>query len=65
MITRDTLIVDVLRQYPEAREVFARHGMACIGCLGAAEETVAGGARVHEVDVESLLRELNSGLAKR
>ena len=65
MITRDTLIIEVLRRNPEAREVFARHGMGCIGCMGAAEETVAGGARMHAVDVEKLLRDLDRSAEER
>ncbi|MDT8901489.1 DUF1858 domain-containing protein [Anaeroselena agilis] len=59
MITKETPIGEVLRRCPAAREVFARHGLGCIGCMGAANETVAGGARMHEVDVEKLLAELN------
>ncbi|MDR7865638.1 MAG: DUF1858 domain-containing protein [Sporomusaceae bacterium] len=65
MITKDTPINEVLRQCPAAREVFARHGMGCIGCMGAANETVAGGARMHEVDVEKLVAELNKALANQ
>lgn len=59
MFTKDTPIIEVLRRLPAAREVFARHGMSCIGCMGAASETVAGGARVHDVDADKLLAELN------
>jgi hybrid cluster-associated redox disulfide protein len=61
MITGETLISEVLRQMPAAREVFARHGMGgCIGCMAAASETVAAGARMHEADVGRLLAELNA-----
>lgn len=63
LITKDTPINEVLRLCPAAREVFARHGMGCIGCMGAANETVAGGARMHEVDVEKLVAELNKAAA--
>ncbi len=59
LITKDTPINEVLRQCPAAREVFARHGMGCIGCMAAANETVAGGARMHEVDIDKLVAELN------
>jgi hybrid cluster-associated redox disulfide protein len=59
MFTKDTPIVDVLRLYPEAREVLTKRGMACIGCMGAANETIENAARAHDIDVESLLTELN------
>lgn len=59
MITKDTPIGDVLRKYPTAWEIFVRHGMGCIGCMGAANETVAGGASRHDINLEELLAELN------
>lgn len=59
MITKDTPIGDILRKYPEAWEIFVRYGMGCIGCMGAANETVAGGASRHDVDLTELLAELN------
>ncbi len=65
MITKDTPINEVLRQCPAAREVFVRHGMGCIGCMAAADETVAGGARMHEVDVEKLIAELNKARSQQ
>jgi hybrid cluster-associated redox disulfide protein len=65
MITKDTPINEVLRRCPAARDVFARHGMGCIGCMGAANETVAGGARMHEVDVEKLVEELNKAATQQ
>ncbi|HMM20485.1 MAG TPA: DUF1858 domain-containing protein [Selenomonadales bacterium] len=59
MITKDMPIIEVLRTQPAAREIFAKHGMGCIGCMGAANETVENGARMHNIDVEALLAELN------
>lgn len=59
MITRDTPIIEVLRQYPAAREIFLQHGMACIGCMGANNESVENAALNHDVEVDTLLRELN------
>ncbi len=59
MITKDTPIEEVLRLSPAAREVFVRHGMSCIGCMGSISETIDQAARMHDIDVEKLLRELN------
>lgn len=59
MFTKDTPILDVLRLYPEAREILTAHGMACIGCMGAANETIENAARAHDIDVDALLKELN------
>ena len=60
MISKETPIMEVLRSHPQAREIFARHGMACIGCMGSMTETLENGAKMHEIDVDELLKELNS-----
>ncbi|MDR3591901.1 MAG: DUF1858 domain-containing protein [Negativicutes bacterium] len=59
MVTKDTSVIEALRLYPAAREVFARHGMACGGCMGSVNETIENAAMMHEVDVDALLAELN------
>ena len=59
MITKETAIIKVLRSYPMAREIFARHGMGCIGCMGATNESIENGAKMHDIDVDALLKELN------
>lgn len=60
MISKETPIMEVLRSHPQAREILARHGMACIGCMGSATETLENGAKMHAIDVEDLLKELNA-----
>jgi hybrid cluster-associated redox disulfide protein len=59
VIAKDTPIIDVLRMFPSAREIFARHGMSCIGCMGSTSETIDKAARMHDVNLELLLQELN------
>ncbi len=59
MITKTTAIIQVLRSHPLARDIFAKHGMGCIGCMGATSETIENGAKMHDIDLESLLKELN------
>jgi hybrid cluster-associated redox disulfide protein len=62
-ITKETTIIEALQVHPKAREVFARHGLGCIGCMGAAMESIENGARMHGVDPEALIRDLNQLLA--
>lgn len=50
---------EVLSLYPEAAAVFARYGLACLGCLGAAFDSLERGAKVHGVDLQTLLQDLN------
>ena len=59
MITRKTAIIEVLRSHPLARDIFAKHGMGCIECMGATTETIENGANMHDIDLEALLKELN------
>jgi hybrid cluster-associated redox disulfide protein len=58
-ITRDSMIRDVLVAYPQAADVFDRHGLACASCLASGMETVSAVASMHDVSVEVLLAELN------
>lgn len=60
MVTKDTPLIEALRSHPLAREVFMKHGMGCVGCMGSSTETIANGAKMHDIDVEALLKELNS-----
>ena len=59
MITKNTSIMEVLRLNPQARQILSRHGMGCIGCLASSTETLEAGAKMHDVDIEILLKELN------
>ncbi|WP_054258426.1 DUF1858 domain-containing protein [Propionispora sp. 2/2-37] len=59
MFTKNTPIIEALRSHPMAREIFALHGMGCIGCMGSNQETIGNGAKMHNIDVEALLKELN------
>jgi hybrid cluster-associated redox disulfide protein len=58
-ITRDTMIREVLLNYPQAEDVFDRHGLACATCLASGMETVSAVASMHDVSVDALLSELN------
>jgi hybrid cluster-associated redox disulfide protein len=56
---RDMTILEALRVHPRSRDVFLRNGMTCVNCMGAQMESIEVGARMHELDVEALLEELN------
>ncbi|MBP5274007.1 MAG: DUF1858 domain-containing protein [Abditibacteriota bacterium] len=58
-IKGDSLICKVLHDHPETEEVFAKHGMHCRSCMGAADGTVKDGALMHSVCLASFLAELN------
>ena len=57
-ITKDTVIADVLREYPQCIEVLNKHSMPCLKCMGASTGTVEEGAIMHDVNLDLLIEEL-------
>jgi len=64
MIRKDMTIEEVLRLYPKTANVFREFGLECMECQIAALEKLEHGARVHDIDVETLLAELNRAIEK-
>ena len=63
-ITKDMGIMDIVTQYPETLEVFARYGMGCIGCAAARFENLEAGAKVHGIDADEMVSAMNEILEK-
>jgi len=63
-ITADSFLPEVIAQYPTTRAVFDRYGLKGCGGPNGPLEQVAWFARLHGVDEELLLRELNRAAAK-
>ncbi len=59
-ITKDTIIGDILDIAPETAPAFLSIGMHCLGCPSSRNETVAQACAVHGVDMETLLKRVNS-----
>jgi hybrid cluster-associated redox disulfide protein len=57
-ITADTLVQDLIEQYPRAIRVFSRHGLHCVGCYISPFHTIADTAREYALVLEPLLAEL-------
>ena len=63
-VTKDMGIIDIVQQYPESLEVFAKYGLGCIGCAAARFENLETGAKVHGVDPEVMVGEINDLIEK-
>lgn len=61
-ITNEMSIIEIAQKYPETLEVFTKFGLGCIGCAAARYENVEAGARVHGIDPDVLLEELNKSI---
>lgn len=64
MITKEMLIGDMIRSYPEVAEVLLQFGMHCIGCMAARGESIADACAVHGLDVDEVLEALNAAVEK-
>lgn len=58
-ITKDTTILEALQAHPRSREVFLKHGLGCIACMGATMESIESGARMHGMEPDELVDDLN------
>lgn len=64
-ITKKMILGDVVREHPETVNVFLNHGLACVMCHMASQESVEDGAKAHGIDVSKLIKDLNKAVAKK
>ncbi|MDX8336191.1 DUF1858 domain-containing protein [Candidatus Cetobacterium colombiensis] len=59
MITKDTIIAEIIEQKPNAISIFMSYGMGCIGCPSAQLEKLEDACEIHGIDLEEILEKLN------
>ena len=59
IFTKEMSLMEALQADPRARDVFAAYGMGCVGCMGVSMESVEDGARMHGIDPDTVVAELN------
>lgn len=59
-ITKDMSILEVVQKYPDTVDVFVNAGMGCLGCAAAHFENIEQGAMAHGIDVDQLVKDLNT-----
>ena len=65
MITKDTIIAEVLDQYPDTAELFLEIGMHCLHCPSARGESIEQACMVHGVNADELIAKINAKIAKQ
>ena len=65
MVTKDTIISEVLEIDPDTAEFFYEIGMHCLGCPCSRGETVEQACAVHGVDADELIAKINDFLASK
>ncbi len=61
-ISKDMTFREVLDLGPEMVQVFIKYNMGCIGCAAAKFESIEQGAKAHGINLEDLLRDLNTAI---
>ena len=61
-ITKDMGIIEVIQNHPETIEVFQKLGFGCIGCAAARFENLEAGAKVHGIDPDKMVEDLNAAI---
>lgn len=65
LVTKSMTFSEIMQKYPETASVFLRYQLRCIGCPISAKETVEQGARMHRINLNKLLEDLNKAAIKR
>lgn len=61
-VTKDTIIIDVLRMNPDTAQFFLEIGMHCLGCPSASGESIEQACMVHGEDADALVARINAFL---
>ena len=64
IIERDTVIGEIVNNYPESAEILLSIGMHCLGCPAAQAETLEEACAVHGVDVDEVVEAINARIAE-
>ena len=62
-VTKESIIGDVLDNYPDTARFFFEIGMHCLGCPSARGESIADACAVHGTDADALIKQINDFLA--
>ena len=63
-ITKDMGLIEIVQNYPETIEVFQRYGLGCLGCAAARFENLEAGAKVHGIDPDKMVEDLNAAIVE-
>ena len=63
-IHENTLIGEIIRDYPEGAQVLLAIGMHCLGCPASQGETLAQACAVHNVPADAVALSINKKIAE-
>ncbi len=60
-VTKDSIIGDVIRERPKAKDVIQKYfGGGCFTCPGINMESISFGSMMHNLDPETIIKEINT-----
>lgn len=59
MITKDTIMADILKMNPNAAQILIEFGMGCLGCPSSQMESLEDACEIHGLNLEEVLKKLN------
>jgi len=59
VLSKDSTILDIVQEKPDAGAIFARFGMGCIGCAIGRGETLSEAAAAHGIPLQELMTALD------
>ena len=63
-VTGETLVGEIVSQYPEAIEVLLSIGMHCLGCPASRSESLKEACMVHGMPVDRVIEAINAKIAE-
>lgn len=65
VVTKQSIIGDVLDHDPETAQFFFAIGMHCLGCPASRGESIEDACAVHGTDADALVKQLNDFFAQK
>lgn len=59
MITKESIIADIIKEKPQAVEILMAFGMGCVGCPSAQMETLEQACFIHGLNLDEVLAKIN------
>lgn len=60
----DSNIMEVIQNFPQAAEIFAKNGLPCVGCAAARFESISDIVGEFGIDGEALIKEIKESVKK-
>jgi len=62
-VTKDMIIADVLKKYPDVSVIMLEFGLHCVGCHANIYDTIEGGSKLHGMDdetIDEMVKQINA-----